>query len=252
LSPDGQLFALVNGSSYIAMIPKTPSAQALFYRSWVLRPDLAWHQDQVRELQKNKNAPAAAMHLGWYLGGQDHFALTPGPDAPAFDRGGVYAGLLQKVTGPALARVQAEAAKAVAMEPNHWQSHAIAGAAFYRAGNYPMALEALNKALKLRGKHNIWLAAHLGMTHAKLEQADKAKEWLSKLRPAADSSWEEAALEWLLRPEVQQALPVPVKAQAQVTRLVFQSAWRCCRDNGPFGVPAWWKLELRGISGPRT
>jgi len=194
-SPDGKTFALGTGGGNILLVSRTPSARELSFRRWVTSPDLHWHKDQAQRLQTDDPA-AAAWHLGWYLGGQAYYALPP--NQAFIDWGGVYAGILTNATGAALERVKAEAAKAVVLEPGRWQSHALYGAALSRGGDYAKALETLTKALQLRGQHNVWLAGFLTMTYAKLDQPDKAREWLAKAAAPNDAPWEEKALSTLL------------------------------------------------------
>jgi Flp pilus assembly protein TadD len=88
-------------------------------------------------------------------------------------------------------------------EPDRWQSHALHGADLYRAGEHKQALDALTRSLKLRGQPNVWLAAFLAMTYAKLDDQARAEEWLGKLRSPEDALWQENALRDLLRLEVQ-------------------------------------------------
>jgi len=211
-------------------VERSDNARAeIKWRRWITVPDLHYARELADIAQVDKNHFAAGFHLGWYLAGQEYYRderRTAAAQAgwlglahqplvslgsmnslaqPTFDRGGVFAGILAKKTGPGLERVRAEAAKGVAIEPQCWLNRALYGAALYRAGDYPQALKELNRAVELRGKAgtNVWLTSFLSMTHAKLNQQNEAKEWLVKLAQPKDAPWEETALHDLLRPEVE-------------------------------------------------
>jgi eukaryotic-like serine/threonine-protein kinase len=212
VSPDGNVLAVGSATGNILLVPRAISAGDLVWRRFVTSPDLQRHKDSFELMQKSQ-PDAAAFHLGWYLADQQWWADEAGPNkvtAELADHryclGRVYAGILSKNSGPAWQWLQAATVKAAAEEPDRWQSHALLGAALYRAGEYEHSLEALTKSLNLRGQRNVWLAAFLAMTHAKLNDPAKAKEWLGKLTPPEDAPWEEKALHDLLRQEVHEVV----------------------------------------------
>jgi serine/threonine protein kinase/Flp pilus assembly protein TadD len=94
-----------------------------------------------------------------------------------------------KLRDPGRAVVLAQ--KAVELAAHRGESHNTLGVAFYRAGDYKAAIEALEKSEELaRGEYLAWNAFFLAMAHWKLGEKEQARkeyeqavQWMEKNRP---------------------------------------------------------------------
>ena len=70
--------------------------------------------------------------------------------------------------------------KAVELAPSHGEFWNTLGVAQYRAGNWQLAIDSLNKSMELRGGGDAFDWFVLAMAYQRFDEPDKAQKWYEK------------------------------------------------------------------------
>jgi tetratricopeptide (TPR) repeat protein len=87
------------------------------------------------------------------------------------------------------------------------------GAASYRRGDWPAAVEGLTKAVKLNPT-DCASCLYLAMVHQRLGARQQARAWYERAIPTVDACWPEYASLRRLRAEATELLQIPNEAHA--------------------------------------